>query len=286
MKVKLTEISFSKMNWPVEGAPERWMEQHGLVDFFEVDSLNMEFRYRPAQAPKEIELPEFNNDLPPGVEISFIGIATRPLQTGPDGRAQFSPEIRKNFEPSLEKRTFPIQFRVVGEDGDSPILEGHAAVFNKEINIFGMNEVIRPGAFKRALREKQDIRALFNHEPSLILGRTKAKTLTLKEDKVGLFTEIKLADTTVGRDLAESVRRGDVDGMSFAFRVRKQNIVPGTTKKLALREILDVDLFDVSPVTFPAFTQTDVGLKSEDPEGEEHGDDFRQKRQRLAELSV
>ena len=88
-------------------------------------------------------------------------------------------------------------------------LVGHAAVFGKTTRIGDLfEEVIKPGAFTRALKEGQDVRALVNHDPNRVLGRT-PKTLTLSEDKEGLRVEIEPPNTTIGTDTLESVRRGD-----------------------------------------------------------------------------
>lgn len=161
---------------------------------------------------------------------------------------------------AVEFRQIALPCRVADPVGSGlGFLEGYAAVFDKKIRIFGFDEVIRPGAFTRALKEKQDVRALVNHDPNLILGRTKANTLELKEDKKGLFTRVELPDTTLARDTKTSVKRGDLDGMSFAFIVRKQKLSEDEDKPL-LREILDVDLFDISVVTYPAFKQTSVKI--------------------------
>lgn len=151
-------------------------------------------------------------------------------------------------------------------EGDSlPTISGYAAVFNKEAVIAGFfREVIRKGAFARAVNEKQDVRALIDHDSSLILGRTKAGTLTIEEDDKGLLTIIQPPNTQVARDIVENLRVGNVDQMSFAFIVKKQQW-SSDEQKLDLREIIDVDLFDVSVVTFPAYPQTEVGLRGQNP---------------------
>lgn len=146
------------------------------------------------------------------------------------------------------------------QNGDSPQIVGHAAVFNQPTEIFGFEEVILSGAFARAIKEEQDVRALIDHDSRLILGRTKSDTLSLKEDDHGLFVTIKPPKTSFADDVLESIRRGDLDGMSFAFIPRQQNIKEEEDK--TIREIADVDLIDVSVVTFPAFEGTDVELKN------------------------
>lgn len=147
-------------------------------------------------------------------------------------------------------------------------IEGYAAVFNSPSeDLGGFIEVIRPGAFGRAIREGQDVRCLFNHIDSEILGRTKSGTLRLAEDSTGLLYECRLAPTQRARDIYASIGRGDIDQSSFGFIVRMDRwpkVEPMTTP---LREILDVDLLDVSPVTFAAYPATTVEARSLWPDG-------------------
>lgn len=154
-----------------------------------------------------------------------------------------------------------IERRALGEvraAGEGRKLQGYAALYNSETKIPGLGrEVIRPGAFTRALREGQDVRLLVNHEPSQILARTRNGTLRLREDERGLAFEADLPDTQLARDVLELVRRGDLSQMSFAFRVKRDNWSPD-----GLRELLDVDLFDVSVVTYPAYEETTVTARS------------------------
>lgn len=141
------------------------------------------------------------------------------------------------------------------------MIVGYAAKFNSmSEDLGGFREQIIPGAFSRAIKQSQDVRALLNHDPNYVLGRTKSGTLTLKEDLNGLEMSCMLPDTTYGRDLAESINRGDIDQQSFSFRciTDKWNMIDGVN----VRSLLDLDLYDVSPVTFPAYTDTSVGLRS------------------------
>ncbi len=117
-----------------------------------------------------------------------------------------------------------------------------------------------PGAFDRAIRE-DDVRGLFNHSPDMVLGRTKAKTMRLSVDAMGLAYEIDAPDTQVGRDLVESLRRGDIDGSSFSFTTtdeewRKEGGVQ-------VRLLKGVALYDVGPVTFPAYEATSAAARSD-----------------------
>lgn len=158
-----------------------------------------------------------------------------------------------------------IEIRADEGDGDGVgTLSGHAAVFNKFSDpIFGMFlEKIAKGAFSRAIKEKQDVRALINHDDNLLLGRTKSGTLRLAEDDEGLSVDIDLPDTTFARDLAETIRRGDMDQMSFSFiPMREEWASEAGPDGEDVRTIMDVDLFDVSPVTFPAYPDTDVAVR-------------------------
>ena len=163
----------------------------------------------------------------------------------------------------IERRYLPAaEVRIEGEP-DAPKIVGYAAVFGKlSVDLFGFREKIAKGAFSRALKEGQDVRALFNHDPSLILGRTKSGTLSLREDDKGLRYEITPPDTTIGHDAVESIRRGDIDGSSFAFVAKKEDW-EGDEKE-STRTVLDVDLRDVSPATYPAYPDTTVAMRSLD----------------------
>lgn len=146
------------------------------------------------------------------------------------------------------------------------VIAGYAAVFwdgtqGTEFEPFrGMKERVLPGAFDRAIRE-DDVRALFNHDENIILGRTVSRTLRLSVDARGLRYEIDPPDTQVGKDLVESIRRGDVTGSSFGFRTIRQNFVESQDPPLVVRELVEVKLFDVSPVTFPAYVATEAGVR-------------------------
>jgi len=168
----------------------------------------------------------------------------------------------------MERRSVPM--RELRADKEEGTIEGYAAVFNEETSIAGMfREVVKPGAFKRAIKEKQDVRALWNHDPNHILGRTKADTLTIEEDRKGLWISIVPPNTRFASDLVESIRRGDVDQMSFAFIATEEKWIEKKDEP-ALREIIDVDLYDVSPVTYPAYEGTEVGLRSAESVYQDH----------------
>lgn len=164
----------------------------------------------------------------------------------------------------VERRAFKVDgMRVDARAKDEPqMIVGHAAVFDTETDIGGyFLERVAPGAFKRAIKE-DDVRSLFNHDANFVLGRTAAGTLTLREDDTGLWTETVLPDTQFARDLKVSIARGDISQMSFAFRVKAEKWEE--RGDVWVRTIEDVELFDVSPVTFPAYPTTDVGVRSLD----------------------
>lgn len=148
------------------------------------------------------------------------------------------------------------------EADEPPKITGYAAVFNKDSDdLGGFIERIKPGAFKKAL-PASDTRALFNHDTNYPLGRVSAGTLRLKEDKDGLFMEIDPPDTQYARDLMVSIERGDVREQSFGFTV-VSDTWEDIDKDVARRTINEVgELFDVSPVVFPAYPDTDVAVRS------------------------
>lgn len=165
-------------------------------------------------------------------------------------------------EPVKEQRWFPACTRamdVAGEDNKKMELSGHPAVFDQRADLGYFTEVVKPGAFADSIRE-DDVRALFNHESNLVLGRTKNGTLQLNEDDTGLAMRCDVADTSVGRDVMELVRRRDVTQGSIGFIVRKQTFFK--ENDTWVREIRQVQLFDVSPVTFPAYVGTDMNVRS------------------------
>ncbi|MEB8690417.1 HK97 family phage prohead protease [Bacillus cereus] len=160
-----------------------------------------------------------------------------------------------------ETRTFDItklSTRDATEEQPSKII-GYAAVFNSKTTIGGwFDEVIEPGAFARSLSENSDIRALFNHNWDNVLGRTKSGTLRLEEDEKGLKFEIELPNTSVGRDLAESMSRGDINQCSFGFWITEENW--DYSVEPALRTIKEVELYEISVVSIPAYDDTEVSL--------------------------
>ena len=163
----------------------------------------------------------------------------------------------------IERRHVSFDKLELREEGQGPgTLQGYSAVFNSETEIAGLfREKIAPGAFGEAIQD--NVRALFNHNADHILGTTDAETLRLTEDSRGLRMEVDLPDTAVGRDLATSVKRGDITGQSFSFRVAEaeQEWHENDGDQLDLRVILKFrKVPDVGPVTFPAYEDTDISV--------------------------
>lgn len=189
---------------------------------------------------------------------------------------------------NIETRVFKAQ--ELRADPDSRTLRGYAAVYNSESeDLGGFTEMIAPGAFDGVLGD--DIRALVNHEDSKILARTSAGTLRLSTDERGLIYEFDVPDTSYGNDLLESVRRGDINQSSFGFTVEadhwEQNDNGYKDKKKPRRTITKVArLYDVSPVTYPAYPDTSVALRSLKQQQEEKEHDLqRQVNQEQAHLT-
>lgn len=158
---------------------------------------------------------------------------------------------------AVEKRfSTEIRFQPEGRK-----IVGYAAKFMaRSQDLGGFVEQIDSRAFTRTLSEGADVRALIDHNSSLILGRTVSGTLRLDTDSTGLLVEITPPDTSYARDLMVSLERGDVTQMSFAFVTKKDQWQKEGTANI--RTLLDVDLHDVSAVTYPAYLDTEVGLRS------------------------
>lgn len=157
-------------------------------------------------------------------------------------------------------RTIPMEFETRDNDGNKSI-EGYFAVYDSVYNIApGMSESIAPGAFSKSMTG--DIRALVNHDTSLVLGRTKAGTLVLRDDSHGLWGHIDINPNDVAAmDLYARVERGDVDQCSFGFDIRSQDT--------EIREdgsvhwtLTDIDLYEVSCCTFPAYEETNISARA------------------------
>ena len=166
---------------------------------------------------------------------------------------------------NLELRTVsrPLELR---KDGETSILEGYAAVFYRETDLDGTQfrlwgdtyERIMPGAFDEALKRPDDVRCLFNHDVNALLGRSVSGTLKLSVDAIGLRYACRFPDDEDGRRVASKIQRGDVSGCSFGFIADKT--VWREDGEMTYREVESVRLYDVGPVTYPAYKGTDVSV--------------------------
>jgi uncharacterized protein len=170
-----------------------------------------------------------------------------------ENRASISQESEQMAK--IEKRTNEVKFELRAvEDGDGMTFTGYAAVFNSPSEPLPFIERIAPGAFKRSLKARNDIKLLWNHDTGAVLGSTRAGTLKLEEDSYGLRVTAVLPDTNLGRDVRTLVQRGDVNAMSFGFSVPAGGDTwnaDGTERTLK-----SVRIFEVSVVAYPAYQQT------------------------------
>lgn len=203
---------------------------------------------------------------------------------------------KKKTTPDRENRAVKRAPRIERRaDGGECHLVGYAAVFYREDDPGTQFELwentyerILPGAFDGIA--ENDVRGLFNHDSDHILGRSKNGTMALTVDEIGLRYDITLPDTQAARDLAASVERGDIDGSSFAFRATSVNwreeTVNSTTTEI--REIAGCDVFDVGPVTYPAYeaTTSEVAERSRDKWRFDREQESRRKRKRQRRLRL
>jgi HK97 family phage prohead protease len=169
-------------------------------------------------------------------------------------------EAEGNSQPEFERRFVTHEVRMVEVEGQRHLV-GYGAVFDQRSeNLGGFIEEIAPGAFTRTLAEA-DVRGLMNHDSNLILGRTGAGTMALREDDIGLRYDISLPETSYASDLIVSLERGDINQSSFGFRLRK-DLWTLQEDEPQIRRLLDVDLFDTGPVTFPAYPQTSAEART------------------------
>jgi HK97 family phage prohead protease len=166
--------------------------------------------------------------------------------------------MKKPDGPELRSLVAKVERRAA-EDGKVSVA-GYAAVFGELADIGGwFSETLARGAFTETLKTA-DVRAYFDHDRGRVLGRSTAGTLRLAEDAKGLHVEIDLPDTTDGRDVATLIERGDVTGMSFGFRVLREEW--DETEKTPKRTILEVALHEVSIVSEPAYDGATIALRS------------------------
>jgi HK97 family phage prohead protease len=173
-------------------------------------------------------------------------------------------EHRKQENNSIERRFLSgSEVRMVGEN--SRTIRGYAATFGKSYNMGWFDEELSADALRNA--DMTDVRALDNHMPDRILGRSKAGTVRVGVDQIGIWYEADLPNTSVGNDMLENIRVGNVDQSSWGFRLRNTKETRGDKWELRngrdYRILTDVEVvFDVSPVTFPANPDTSVAKRS------------------------
>ncbi|HIT61839.1 MAG TPA: HK97 family phage prohead protease [Candidatus Caccovivens faecavium] len=173
----------------------------------------------------------------------------------------------ENKENQIERRTITLkELRIIDElptSNAEPVIEGYASVFDSWSEELGgefpFRERVVKGAFEESI-QRDDIRALFNHDPNYVLGRNTSNTLSLEEDEKGLRVRITPPQTQWAKDLLVSIKRGDITQMSFGFTVILDRW--SYEDNIDIRELLKVKLYDVSPVTFPAYSQTECGIRT------------------------
>jgi hypothetical protein len=166
----------------------------------------------------------------------------------------------KNYN-QMEKRIFNIETRVDSTEDGRDLVVGHASVYDsRSNNLGGFYEFIERGAFTEELIANSDVRALINHDPNLILARNTSGTLNLTADERGLKYEFEMPETSYGKDLAISMKRGDITQSSFAFTVAEDDWSTDDEGN-NIRTIKKIDrLYDVSPVTYPAYNMAESDL--------------------------
>jgi uncharacterized protein len=167
-----------------------------------------------------------------------------------------------------EQRELLTQKIEIREDEDgNRTLSGYAVKWEKKSVVMGyyrkFREQFRQGAFTESL-QKEDQRFLWSHDTSKVLGRTKNNTLRLMEDSIGLRFELDLPKTTLGSDTFETIKRGDVDGVSFGFNMISEDIEE-PDDDLMLRTVTKAKLLEVSAVAFPAYPDSEVSARGYDP---------------------
>lgn len=187
-------------------------------------------------------------------------------------------DIDKKYQEMRQMRVCNIQRRDAGEDANLPgdaqansrTVYGYAMLYDTPTVLFEWDdcqyiEVIERGAATEALKTS-DIRALFNHNPNYILARTSSNTLVVSEDEKGLYFEFEAPETSMGNDLLVSIQRGDISQASFAFDISERTIL--REEKSDGKEVITItikkmgQLYDVSPVTYPAYEDTEVSMRS------------------------
>ena len=173
----------------------------------------------------------------------------------PERNSHMATEIRTIAVDGIELRDHP-------DNGPGMSFRGYAAVFNSDSEPLPFIEQVAPGAFRRSLSARNNVRMLLNHDTSKVLGATRSKTLRLSEDSTGLLVDADLPPTSYGRDLSISMQRGDIESMSFGFSVPPKGDT--WSEDGQRRTLTEVRLHEVSVVTFPAYPATTAAVRSVD----------------------
>lgn len=172
----------------------------------------------------------------------------------------------KRTDNQKQQRIMQTKFNIVrdSQDDSKKIIRGYFALYENETELWdNCYEIISKGAFKDTIN-KNDIRALINHDTTLVLGRTKAGTLILKEDEKGLYGEIDInSNDTDALNLYERVKRGDVDQCSIGFNIKDEDYEELADGGVRFR-INEIDLYEVSCCTFPAYEDTSIQARKKD----------------------
>ena len=176
-----------------------------------------------------------------------------------EGRAEFRTPAAYGWPASLEVRE---------RDEGTPVIGGYAVLYNeRSVDLGGFVEEIAPGAFGASL--SGDVRALWQHHSASVLGRTRSGTLRVWDDERGVAFELEPPDTQVGRDAVTSIKRGDVDQMSFGFFVeydhtgKRGDMWTELEDGTYLRRVVRAELVEISPVTWAAYPQTEVSVRDD-----------------------
>ena len=194
-------------------------------------------------------------DMPEGVDMSSSGVMEEDSVRFVDPlKVAELHERGERVASGIERREM-LHDLEIRQEGDGMTLRGYAAVFNSPSQPLPFIETIQPGAFRDSLKSRNDVKLLWNHDTSVVLGSTRAGTLRLTEDERGLLVEADLPMTQAGKDAAISIQRGDVTAFSFGFRIPAGGDEWASASERVLKR---VNVHEVSVgVAFPAYTATD-----------------------------
>lgn len=164
----------------------------------------------------------------------------------------------------MERRYLPMQVETRSEDNEDPVIEGYFAVFGEEYCVApGATESIREGAFSDSI--SGDVRALYNHNSDIVLGRTSAGTLELKQDSHGLWGRIRIDPSdTDAMNVYRRIQRGSITGCSFGFTIESQETEMRDNGDIHWTITKVNPLYEISPVCFPAYEETNVSARSKE----------------------